>query len=372
MSKYYAKSCVVDDVNLASQPGEFLTLLGPSGSGKTTTLRMIAGFLNCDRGSISIQGRDVTGVPAHKRGTGMVFQHYALFPHLTAEQNVAFPLRMRGMGRREARATARSMLERMHLDGRGQHLPAQLSGGQQQRVALARALVFEPTLLLMDEPLGALDKKLRDALQIEIVNICREIGVTVVYVTHDQEEALAMSDRIAIYKDGRIAQIGTGEELYERPASVFVSQFIGSSNVIEGDYDAQLGVLRSRAGSVRVEESAAVGTSCAKGGPASLVIRPERIEVCSEGTPLASGRSHLTGLLEESTYLGSVHRYQVQLADGTTVQARMPALARADVWVGDRVQVVWNDRDAVLLEQEQSTVQPSSDSAGEVTYVSTP
>ncbi|VXB62359.1 ABC transporter ATP-binding protein [Aeromicrobium sp. 9AM] len=364
--KSYGGNLVVDQVNLTVKHGEFLTLLGPSGSGKTTTLRMVAGFLDCDEGRITIDGRDVTDVPAHKRDAGMVFQHYALFPHLTAVQNVAFPLRMRGVPRAKARQQAQQMLERMHLGGKESQTPAQLSGGQQQRVALARALVFEPRLLLMDEPLGALDKKLRDALQIEIVNICHEIGVTVVYVTHDQEEALAMSDRIAIYKDGKIEQIGSGEDLYDRPASVFVSEFIGSSNIMHGRYDAAGGVLHGGAGPIKVVQAVAAACAPAPTDRAALVVRPERVTVQDATGAVPAGHSVVRGVLEESIFLGPVHRYLVRLPDGTLLQARVAARERADVHVGDEVVATWSDEQAVLLRSDHVSLptEPEHDLVG--------
>ena len=218
--------------------GEFVTLLGPSGSGKTTTLRMIAGFTSPTGGSIEIDGQDMTRVPPHRRDVGMVFQNYALFPHMTAAQNVAFPLRMRKQSRAEIDRRVGDALDLVKLRHLADRYPRQLSGGQQQRIALARAVVFEPRLLLMDEPLGALDRKLREALQLEIIRISRELGATVLYVTHDQEEALVMSDRIAIFNEGRIEQLGSGEDLYDRPASLFVADFIGESNILRGRYEA--------------------------------------------------------------------------------------------------------------------------------------
>ncbi|MFN8186100.1 MAG: ABC transporter ATP-binding protein [Gaiellales bacterium] len=241
VTKRYGSICACDQVSLEVQAGEFVTLLGPSGSGKTTTLRIVAGFVRPDEGNVVLDERDLTLLPPHKRDIGMVFQHYALFPHMTAGDNVAFPLKMRGVKGSERRQRAQKALELVHLAGLDNRFPSQLSGGQQQRVALARAIVFSPTLLLMDEPLGALDKKLREALQLEISHLSRRLGGTVVYVTHDQEEALAMSDRIAIYNEGRIEQIGTGQELYERPASLFVASFMGESNIFTGRLETHAG-----------------------------------------------------------------------------------------------------------------------------------
>ena len=238
LHKAFGDAVAVDGVELEVRRGEFLTLLGPSGSGKTTTLRMVAGFTTPSGGSIEIDGRDMTRVPPHRRDVGMVFQNYALFPHMTAAQNIAFPLQMRRQPRQEIDKRVASALGLVKLDKFGDRYPRQLSGGQQQRIALARAVVFEPRLLLMDEPLGALDRKLREALQLEILHVSRQLEATVLYVTHDQEEALVMSDRIAIFSAGRIEQLGSGEDLYERPASLFVADFIGESNILRGRYDA--------------------------------------------------------------------------------------------------------------------------------------
>ena len=238
LRKAFGSAVAVDGIDLEVRRGEFVTLLGPSGSGKTTTLRMIAGFMSPSGGSIEIDGQDMTRVPPYRRDVGMVFQNYALFPHMTAAQNVAFPLRMRKQSRAEIDRRVADALELVKLRHLAERYPRQLSGGQQQRIALARAVVFEPRLLLMDEPLGALDRKLREALQLEIIRVSRELGATVLYVTHDQEEALVMSDRIAIFSEGRIEQLGSGEDLYDRPASLFVADFIGESNILRGTYEA--------------------------------------------------------------------------------------------------------------------------------------
>ncbi len=238
LTKIYGDLHAVDDVSLDVAPGEFVTLLGPSGSGKTTTLRIIGGFIKPEAGTVSLDGRDLTKVPPYKRDIGMVFQNYALFPHMTASENVGFPLQMRRVPKAEVKEKVREALRLVRLEELGDRYPKQLSGGQQQRVALARSFSFDPQLLLMDEPLGALDKKLREALQLEVLRISRQLGVTVVYVTHDQEESLVMSDRIAIYNEGRIEQIGTGEDLYERPVSLFVADFVGESNIYRGTLQA--------------------------------------------------------------------------------------------------------------------------------------
>mgnify|MGYP001590440586 CR=1 FL=1 len=237
LAKYFGDVPAVDGVDLEVRQGEFITMLGPSGSGKTTTLRMIAGFTLQSGGTIEIDGVDMSHVPPHRRDVGMIFQNYALFPHMTAAENIAFPLQMRRVGRPEIKRRVADALALVKLEGFGERYPRQLSGGQQQRIAFARAVVFNPRLLLMDEPLGALDKKLREALQLEVMHISRQLGATVVYVTHDQEEALVMSDRIAIFSKGKIEQLGSGEDLYDRPVSLFVADFIGESNILRGRFE---------------------------------------------------------------------------------------------------------------------------------------
>src|SRR6185312_7197912 len=269
---------VVDRLDLDIEHGEFLTLLGPSGSGKTTTLMMLAGFETPTEGEILLEGKPLSKLPPYRRAIGMVFQNYALFPHMTVAQNVAFPLSVRGMADDEiARRVARA-LDMVQLPDLGSRRPAQLSGGQQQRVAVARALVFEPKLVLMDEPLGALDKQLREQMQLEIKHIHQRLGVTVVYVTHDQSEALTMSDRIAVFNDGAIQQLATPTELYERPVNSFVAQFIGENNTLQGRV---VGVNGSGC-TVDVDgariEALAVNIP-GVGGPTTLSLRPERVRI---------------------------------------------------------------------------------------------
>src|SRR5215467_6167348 len=243
LAKRYPGTTAVDAIDLDVGSGEFVTLLGPSGSGKTTTLMMVAGFTTPSEGEIAIDGRPITGMAPEHRNIGVVFQNYALFPHMTVSDNVAFPLKMRRQPSAEIRGRVGRALDLVHLAGLGERLPRQLSGGQQQRVALARALVFDPGLLLMDEPLGALDRNLREQMKIEIKRIHRDVGVTVLYVTHDQEEALTMSDRVALMNRGRIAQLGSAEDLYERPANRFVARFIGESNLLDGRVEVADGGL---------------------------------------------------------------------------------------------------------------------------------
>jgi putative spermidine/putrescine transport system ATP-binding protein len=285
VSKRYDSLVAVDDLDLGLRTGEFLTLLGPSGSGKTTTLMMVAGLQQPDAGSITLNGASVARLPPYRRDIGMVFQSYALFPHMTVRRNVAFPLEMRGLAKSEIARLVDEALALVKLPDHGDRLPRQLSGGQQQRVALARAMVYRPALLLMDEPLGALDKKLREQLQLEIKRVQRERGISVLYVTHDQEEALTMSDRIAVFNRGRIEQIGTPEELYDRPATRFVASFIGNTNFIPGRVLGRAGV--------------------------TVAVRPERIAL---GPPREGA---LAGTITDVIFLGTARKYVVRLADGT-------------------------------------------------------
>jgi putative spermidine/putrescine transport system ATP-binding protein len=342
--KSFGGAVAVQDVDLDLRPGEFLTMLGPSGSGKTTTLNMIAGFLQPDAGTVTLDGHDITTTPAHGRNIGVVFQNYALFPHLSAIRNVAFPLEMRGVGRKEAAKRAYSALELVELQQCADRRPAQLSGGQQQRIALARAFVFEPGLLLMDEPLGALDKRLRETMQLEIMRICRTVGSTVVYVTHDQEEALTMSDRIAIYNQGAIEQLGTAEDLYERPATTFVADFVGDSTILVGECRADGSV----AGAGWVAAGGAPAAAPA-GATASIVVRPEmvRLDNAVAGEP---GVNQLNGRVTDVVYLGSQVKYIVAGDGGQELHAkvaRSTQLSRFDR--GDRVTASWDAGDCVVL-----------------------
>jgi putative spermidine/putrescine transport system ATP-binding protein len=312
----------VDAIDLSIRPGEFLTMLGPSGSGKTTTLNMIAGFLSITSGSIELDGRDISGTPPHKRDIGMVFQSYALFPHMTVAQNIAYPLRQRKVDKAETRRRVDEALAMVHLEGYADRLPRQLSGGQQQRVAVARAIVFRPRLLLMDEPLGALDRKLREFLQLEIRRIHRELGVTIVYVTHDQEEALVMSDRIAVFNDGRIEQIDAPDALYDRPNTQYVAQFLGDSNVWRGTvrHDGTTSIVDTPGGLLRGVRTEAV----AEGAQTCMVVRPERTGVVDVDAPVPEGANVLDGVVKEVVYLGAQRRLIVDVA-GHEVIATVPA-----------------------------------------------
>jgi spermidine/putrescine transport system ATP-binding protein len=312
--KRFAEVTAVDGINLDVVGGEFFSLLGPSGCGKTTTLRLIAGLEQPTGGRILLDGRDVAHTPPHKRNVNTVFQSYALFPFLTVEENVAFGLRYKDVTKGEAKKKAAEALSLVQLEGFGKRRPNQLSGGQQQRVALARALVLNPAVLLLDEPLGALDAKLRKALQIELKALQEEVGITFIYVTHDQEEALTMSDRLAVMSNGRIEQIGSPAEVYEEPSSAYVADFLGVSNLMSALGD---GGGRVRLGDFQLV--AAHGDTGAR-GQVRIVIRPERVHLADHGT---SGDNHIPGMVERVLYVGSTIQVLVHLAHGETLQAWM-------------------------------------------------
>jgi spermidine/putrescine transport system ATP-binding protein len=311
ISKSFEDVAAVDDVSLEIGSGEFFSLLGPSGCGKTTSLRMIAGFERPDAGSILIGETDVTETPPHLRPVNTVFQSYALFPHLSVEQNVGFGLRFKDLPKDEKRGRVAEALELVRLGGLGQRRPHQLSGGQQQRVALARALVLSPSVLLLDEPLGALDAKLRRELQVELKSIQREIGITFIYVTHDQEEALTMSDRLAVMSNGKVEQLGAPRDVYERPETAFVADFLGVSNLMRGR------VLDGRTVDVGgVALSAEQGE--ARSGVVRLTIRPERVRI---EPPSAAGENRVPATIERFVYLGSTTQVFIALPGGDRVQA---------------------------------------------------
>ncbi|GLW98240.1 ABC transporter ATP-binding protein [Microtetraspora sp. NBRC 16547] len=350
LTKRYGNApAAVDAVNLEIAAGEFMTLLGPSGSGKTTTLSMIAGFTRATSGRIEVGGHDVAGLPPYKRDLGVVFQHYALFPHMTAAQNIAFPLKQRKVGKAEIATRVADALDLVHLGGMGDRLPRQLSGGQQQRVALARAVVFSPRVLLMDEPLGALDKKLREQLQGEIARMHRDLGITFVFVTHDQEEALALSDRIAVFNEGRIEQVGTAADLYERPETLFVARFLGESNVLTGTM-TDPSTLEGRGFRVAVPRA---GVSGGPSGPtsrtASVVIRPERLTVLPGDAQVPAGHNALRGTVSGLTYLGAHSTVTVELDCGELATVREPAAARSEISAGAPVQLTWPIEHGVLV-----------------------
>jgi spermidine/putrescine transport system ATP-binding protein len=315
--KRFAEVTAVAGIDLDMPPGEFFSLLGPSGCGKTTTLRLIAGFERPDEGRVLLDGIDLAQTPPHKRNVNTVFQNYALFPHLSVAENIGFGLRYKSITKQEAYQKIGNALALVRLEGYGKRRPSQLSGGQQQRVALARALILGPSVLLLDEPLGALDAKLRKALQIELKTLQEEVGITFIYVTHDQEEALTMSDRLAVMSNGRVEQVGTPSEIYEEPRTSFVADFLGVSNLM----DAQ-GVGHDREGhaTVRLGEFELVAT---KGdadlrGDAKIVIRPERVRIEEHGS---TGGNRVPGMVERVVYVGSAMQVVVHLASGQTLQA---------------------------------------------------
>ncbi len=330
VSRHFGDVRAVDGVSFEVADGEFFAMLGPSGSGKTTCLRLIAGFEQPDRGHIEIHGVTAEGVPPYERDVNTVFQDYALFPHMSVADNVAYGLMVKGVARAERRARAEEMLALVELADLGGRKPAQLSGGQRQRVALARALVNRPRVLLLDEPLGALDLKLREQMQVELKALQRRIGVTFVFVTHDQGEALAMSDRLAVFDRGRIEQIGTPEEVYEHPATAFVAGFVGVSNIL--DPEAARGLI---------------------GRAAAFSIRPEKIGFLENGEAVSNERCAAEGLVEEVQYLGPTTRYLVRLDGGgqlavirqNTTGGRLGAGAKA----GERVRLAWRRSDVQVL-----------------------
>jgi spermidine/putrescine transport system ATP-binding protein len=317
--KRFGDFTAVGGINIQMPAGEFFSLLGPSGCGKTTTLRMIAGFERPDEGQILLDGEDMAQTPPHKRNVNTVFQSYALFPHLSVEENVAFGLRYKGASKQEIRERVGKTLELVQLTGFEKRRPGQLSGGQQQRVALARALVLNPAVLLLDEPLGALDAKLRKRLQIELKALQEEVGITFVYVTHDQEEALTMSDRIAVMSQGRVEQVGGPKEIYEEPTTAYVADFLGVSNLMsakavgsaQGGCAVKLGDFDLIAGKGEASSS----------GDVKVTIRPERVVL--EGTE-ASGENRVPGMVERTVYVGSIMQILVNLANGSQIQAWVP------------------------------------------------
>jgi spermidine/putrescine ABC transporter ATP-binding subunit len=317
LTKTYGDVVAVDGIDLEVQAGEFFTMLGPSGSGKTTTLRMIAGFEIPDSGSIELAGDDVSRLPPYDRPVNTVFQDYALFPHMTVQQNVEYGLMVKKVGKGERRERAGQALEMVRLSGFGDRKPSQLSGGQRQRVALARAIVNRPRVLLLDEPLGALDLKLRQEMQIELKSIQREVGITFVYVTHDQEEALTMSDRLAVMSNGRVEQIGTPSEVYEEPSTAYVADFLGVSNLMDADAEGTDGEARCRIQLGDFELAAARGDADAR-GDVKIVIRPERVRLEEGG---AKGENRIPGMVERVVYVGSTMQVIVHLASGPTLQA---------------------------------------------------
>jgi len=349
VSKHYGPARALDDVSLTVAGGEFLTLLGPSGSGKTTLLMSIAGFVAPTGGRILLNGQPIQHLPPEKRNFGMVFQGYALFPHLSVARNVAFPLEVRGTPKPEIASRVKEALELVQLGALAERLPRQLSGGQQQRVALARALVFAPHLLLLDEPLSALDRKLRADMQIELKSFHRQVGLTFIYVTHDQEEALSMSDRVAILNEGRLLQMGAPAELYERPATRFVAEFLGKSNFLAGSVEG-----RSADGftfgcnGLAFEQKGDVATTM--GTPVLVALRPERM--CLVGDQ-AQPRNQLDGTIAEFSYLGTSFHLLADTAVGRLAVTVPTWRHGAPPVVGGKIRLGWDPDASVRVEDDQ-------------------
>ena len=363
-----ASEAAVDDVSLEIEAGEFVSFLGPSGSGKTTTLNMIAGFTPITSGRVLVDGCDVARLPAYRRGLGFVFQHYALFPHMTVAQNVAYSLRRRKVPRAEADRRVEEALALVRLDGLGDRRPAQLSGGQQQRVALARAFVFEPSALLLDEPLGALDRQLREWLQRELKRLHRELSITFVYVTHDQVEAMSMSDRIAVFNRGRPEQVGTPAELYRTPRTLFVAQFLGESTVLRGCRPADASTV------IYGDSRLAVPVGPAPGGDVAMVLRPESLSISHHGEGARAEGRAVPVTITNLIYLGSSRRLDVCLPDGREGSVIQAAESESDWRPGDQAWLTWQVGHSVVVpdpvaQPETSNSQPIAANALEGNHV---
>ena len=346
---YDGQTLVVKDLNLSIGKGEFLTMLGPSGSGKTTCLMMLAGFETATHGEIRLDGRPINQVPPHKRGIGMVFQNYALFPHMTVGENLSFPLEVRGMAKAERETRIKRALDMVQMGAFAKRRPAQLSGGQQQRIALARALVFDPKLVLMDEPLGALDKQLREHMQFEIKHLHEELGITVVYVTHDQGEALTMSDRVAVFNDGRIQQLAPPSDLYERPENSFVAQFIGENNKLPGTVEELSGdkaLVRLATG--EVIDATPVNVT-GKGQQTLVSVRPERVEFKPEMMP--PGAHMIDATVIEIVYMGDILRARLRVAGAENFVMKMRnTIGQTRLEPGQQIKIGWHPADARALD----------------------
>lgn len=346
---YDGVSLVVKDLNLSIGKGEFLTMLGPSGSGKTTCLMMLAGFETATHGRIMLDGTNINEVPPHKRGIGMVFQNYALFPHMTVGENLSFPLEVRGMAKSDREVKVKRALDMVQMYKFINRRPAQLSGGQQQRIALARALVFDPSLVLMDEPLGALDKQLREHMQFEIKHLHESLGITVVYVTHDQGEALTMSDRVAVFNDGRIQQLATPSDLYERPENSFVAQFIGENNKLPGTIES----IGDGTCAVRLETGELIDATpvnvTEKGAKTLVSIRPERVEYKPEMMP--AGAHTIEAEVMEFIYMGDLFRTRLKVAGSEefVIKSRN-TLGQRMLAPGEKIRIGWAPQDARALD----------------------
>lgn len=350
VSKKFGATFALRPTALSVRKGEFLTLLGPSGSGKSTLLNLISGGYPASSGQILLNGKDITNAPPRERGIGMVFQNYALMPHMTAFENVAYPLRVRGFSKADIHRKVTDALARVGLAGFEARKPKQLSGGQQQRVGIARCIVYSPAIIMMDEPLGALDKNLREQMQDEIKILHRDLGTTFIYVTHDQEEALNMSDRICLMNNGSIVQLGTPDDLYFRPVNRFAAQFIGESNLLSGTVD-ETGALRTETGyAVAIPPDRGL----ARGRQYSVMLRPERIRVIrgeSELSPPSSAKAK--GKVVSVSFIGSMTTLGVELPDGTVLKAKSTSLpSQSRFQVGDDIGLHWDPGDLVILSSE--------------------
>jgi putative spermidine/putrescine transport system ATP-binding protein len=351
-SKSFGEVAALADVTIGLSAGEFVTILGPSGSGKTTLLKVIAGFETADSGRILVDGSDVTGLDPAQRNIGMVFQNYALFPHMSVARNIAYPLAMRRMARAEITKRVAAALEMVELAGMAERLPKQLSGGQQQRVALARATVFQPRLLLLDEPFGALDRKLREQMQLEVRRLQRRLGLTTLFITHDQEEALVMSDRIAVMDQGKLQQVGLPYEIYEAPANPFIADFIGESSIFTGVVEAgREDVVRVRLKrGPTIEVTARRDLTVQAGQLVRVMVRPERfVDLAAGGAPVPVNR--IEGSVAESAYIGVSDKYRIATSDGLEFLVRLPSGPSSRRYrAGDPIAVGFHAADARLME----------------------
>ncbi len=358
ITKYYGDQIAVDDLSLTVQPGEFISLLGPSGCGKTTTLRMIAGFEQPDAGDIRISGASVLGQPPYRRNVNTVFQAYALFPHMTVAENVAYGLQQRKTPKAEIRARVAEALDLVQMRGFADRKPTQLSGGQQQRVALSRALVNRPAVLLLDEPLGALDRQLREEMQLELKLLQSRLGITFVFVTHDQGEALSMSDRIAIMRHGRIEQIADADTVYARPASAYVAAFVGQQNFFTGAVTDDGSAVDSPVARVRATTQGLAGLATGQ-----AAVRPEFVRIAADGGAEASVNS-VRGTLLGVAHLGETMQYLVRVSDDKSIIARRPTPEAPSLSVGDAVLCSWDAENVLLF--------PADEAAADSGYVAPP
>jgi spermidine/putrescine transport system ATP-binding protein len=352
VTKQFGDVAAVDDLSIDIEEGEFFSMLGPSGCGKTTTLRMIGGFEEPTFGTVYLGGRDVTDLPPYKRDVNTVFQSYALFPHLDVFENVAFGLRRKKVDKSEIQQRVKDIMKLVDLEGFEKRKPPQMSGGQQQRVALARALVNHPKVLLLDEPLGALDLKLRKQMQLELKRIQQEVGITFIYVTHDQEEAMTMSNRFAVMRHGKIEQIGPPEEVYENPATEFVAGFLGASNLLDGeikDGDNGLTSILLSTGTVVFADTDRLPVGV--GPQVKVGVRPEKISIEPDEGEAPAGRNSVSGLLRMSTYIGVSHQYKVEGPGGTTITVYVQNLgAERPPQPGERVRLEWLPEHTFVVE----------------------